>query len=553
MIMPCGPEVNEGCGVANFKPTSGKLVQLFIDTTSAERLCERKTSQREMARSARIPFSTFQKETSRYTKLKAESPSAEFFMSEAGEAFLHRLLLVLQLLFVQTGLVGASVISRFLELMELDRFVAASETHWKNVKNDVQELITKYGEQEESASIPASIDPDDMIESHLILDETFYDKYPWLVAMDSRSGFLLCETQADKCTISAWTTALTPRIKKLGIRVTEATSDRGSAVVSFTQNVLGVHSAPDVFHVQRELGRGTLRYIGSMISKSKERLVKATSKVKNDEEHAVVNDNMRSLQDKIKTLETAIDEITAKSRAFSNSYHFVCLASGSLRKPDLVERELRNTIDDIERIVNLCEVPKSLQDGLKKARNAIPQMAATIDFCWSYMDDVFSQSDCTSYEKFIIREYLLPYNYLQCFSSKRPSDEKKRILAEADRINNIAESKLADLEPERLSLLKSIAIKIAQIFERSSSAVEGRNGQLSLRHHALHNISERSLNVLTILHNYFIERDDGTTAAERFFGKKPSSLLEYLIKNAPLPAKPRARSKSEPAARAAAG
>lgn len=47
--------------------------------------------------------------------------------------------------------------------------------------------------------------------------------------------------------------------------------------------------------------------------------------------------------------------------------------------------------------------------------------------------------------------------------------------------------------------------------------MEGRNGQLSLHHHGKHHLSERKLSALTAMHNYFIRRPDGTTAAERFF------------------------------------
>jgi hypothetical protein len=43
---------------------------------------------------------------------------------------------------------------------------------------------------------------------------------------------------------------------------------------------------------------------------------------------------------------------------------------------------------------------------------------------------------------------------------------------------------------------------------------------------------------LTILHNYYIERPDGTTAAERFFGTKPKDLFQHLINNIELLPRP---------------
>ena len=85
------------------------------------------------------------------------------------------------------------------------------------------------------------------------------------------------------------------------------------------------------------------------------------------------------------------------------------------------------------------------------------------------------------------------------------------------------------------------ALTCAEIFQRSSSCVEGRNGQLSLKNHSFHNISKRKLKALTIVHNYFIKRPNGSTAAERFFEEKPIALFDYLLKNLDFPALPAAR------------
>ena len=43
------------------------------------------------------------------------------------------------------------------------------------------------------------------------------------------------------------------------------------------------------------------------------------------------------------------------------------------------------------------------------------------------------------------------------------------------------------------------------------------------------------------MHNFFLTRPDGTTAAERFFGATPHDLFEHLCATLPLPSRPRAR------------
>lgn len=40
------------------------------------------------------------------------------------------------------------------------------------------------------------------------------------------------------------------------------------------------------------------------------------------------------------------------------------------------------------------------------------------------------------------------------------------------------------------------------------------------------------------MHNYFIKRRDGTTAAERFFASKPRDLFEWLLEQVGLPGRP---------------
>src|SRR5207244_1698121 len=79
---------------------------------------------------------------------------------------------------------------------------------------------------------------------------------------------------------------------------------------------------------------------------------------------------------------------------------------------------------------------------------------------------------------------------------------------------------LATLPEEKRRRIEEVAQHCAELFQRSSSCVEGRNGQLSLRHHSLRRLSGRKLSVLTTLHNYFLRRADRTTAAERFFDSK---------------------------------
>ena len=89
-----------------------------------------------------------------------------------------------------------------------------------------------------------------------------------------------------------------------------------------------------------------------------------------------------------------------------------------------------------------------------------------------------------------------------------------------------------------MAVIETVARECAQLCQRSSACVEGRNGQLALRQHRLHRLSDRKLAAFTTVHNYFGQRNDGTTAAERFFGTKPKSLFDWVLVRGELPGRP---------------
>ena len=62
-----------------------------------------------------------------------------------------------------------------------------------------------------------------------------------------------------------------------------------------------------------------------------------------------------------------------------------------------------------------------------------------------------------------------------------------------------------------------------------------------MRHHSLHRLTREKLVALTAVHNYYVTRSDGTTAAERFFGSKPTDMFTWLLDRLDVPARPAAK------------
>jgi hypothetical protein len=83
---------------------------------------------------------------------------------------------------------------------------------------------------------------------------------------------------------------------------------------------------------------------------------------------------------------------------------------------------------------------------------------------------------------------------------------------------------------------------LAEVFQRSSSNVEGRNGYLSLRNHEIRGLEHpRKRACLTVIHNFLLTRPSGTTAAERFVGQKPRLMLAVILESVELPLRPSVR------------
>ena len=98
---------------------------------------------------------------------------------------------------------------------------------------------------------------------------------------------------------------------------------------------------------------------------------------------------------------------------------------------------------------------------------------------------------------------------------------------------------LAEFREGQQGQLNHQAKELAEVFQRSSANVEGRNGYLSLRNHQLRGLERpRKRACLTAMHNFFLPRADGTTAAERFCGQKPRSMFAAILASVDLPPAP---------------
>jgi len=257
-----------------------------------------------------------------------------------------------------------------------------------------------------------------------------------------------------------------------------------------------------------------------------------------------------------KAKEEAVTELTARqtrqervqnaNRAISAAYHPYDLETGEAQDAATVSAALTTPFDEIETTVQEAGLSDRSLKGIAKAQRVVVQMVATIAFFWlTVRAKVDALNLAPAVEKAVYAN-LMPAIYLQQVADK--TAEKTQRDALRQRSDALLAPLLVAESPLHLAELQTIeyvAQECVNLFQRSSSCVEGRNGQLALRHHNLHRLNDRTLGALTTIHNFYLKRVDGTTAAERFFEAKPRDLFAWLLERIDMPGRP-ARKRPRP-------
>ncbi|MBK5929966.1 DUF6399 domain-containing protein [Halochromatium salexigens] len=218
--------------------------------------------------------------------------------------------------------------------------------------------------------------------------------------------------------------------------------------------------------------------------------------------------------------------------------------------PERLGERLSAIWQRLEALAETADLPARAQAHLQKTKRLNTALLATIAFFFAMVHQRVEALNLAPAIETAVLQQLIPAIYLARVATRRSGAEARRRLA-ALSAQQLAPLRAADhpiqaLEATQRTEIEQVASDCADLFQRSNSAIEGRNGQLSLFHHSCHRLSARKLFALTAVHNFYIRRADQTTAAERFFGRAPPPLFEQLLERVPLPPRPRARAPKIP-------
>jgi uncharacterized protein DUF6399 len=517
-------------------------------------------SLRQAAKALEVPRSTLQAWRAYQESLDEHPAVVVFFQSSPGLAFLHRLVLGIHLVCTEVGACGIRLVCLLLTLTGLDRFVAASYGIQQQVNRQVEEAIVRY-RQEESARLAQDM-PTKAIT--LAKDETFTGGL-CLVAAEPKSNYIVLEQAAHARDQDTWQGLMEKALSGLNCQVIQSTSDEAPGLLAYVAHHLGAHHSPDLFHVQHELVKAVSgpmatkqRAAAKAACEAQERLEQVQGQLQEsaDAPHKrgpgrppqaaasleQLAQDAQAAHQKLERISAQREQVAQSIRHIGQAYHFVDLERGVRRNGRLIAADIQGQIDTIRSVAQHAGLSQTCLERIDKAERVVPKMQATIEFVSSYVHKQVRQLDLSPPVSYVLHAHLIPSFYLDRVAQSRTvhAGEPLRELAQRLRTPLFAPGGvLAELSEVQQNELKQQAKELAEVFQRSSSNVEGRNGYLSLRNHQLRGLDRpRKRECLTAIHNFFLTRADGSTAAERFFGQKPRSMFAAILQSVDLPPAP---------------
>ena len=517
-------------------------------------------SLRQAAKALDVPRRTLQAWRAYQASLDEHPAVVAFFHSAPGLAFLHRLVLGIHLVCTEVGACGIRRVCLLVTLAGLDRFVAASYGAQHQVNRQVEEAIVAY-RREASTRVAKDRPAQDLT----VAQDATCPGGLCLGAMAPKSHDRLLEHAAQARAQGPWPALLEQALSGLTGHMMHSTSDEAPALLADGAHALGAPHAPDVFPVQPARVKAVSgpmatqhRAAGKAATEAQKRLEqvqgqlqsaggepqkrgpgrppKDTASLEQLEQEAEV------ARQEHQRLSEQREQVAQSIRAIGHAYHFVDLERGVRRNGKLIAADIQEQIDTVRTVAQHEGLSQACLERIEKAERVVPKMQATIAFVSGYVGQQVDQLDLTPAASFAMHAKLIPSFYLDRVAQTRTvSDgEPLRELAERLRTPLFAPGgALGELSPEAQDQLHNEAKRLATVFQRSSANVEGRNGYLSLRNHQLRGLDlPRKRECFTAIHNFFLTRPDGTTAAERFFGQKPRSMFASILESVELPPAP---------------
>jgi DNA-binding transcriptional ArsR family regulator len=461
-------------------------------------------------------------------------PESSLWETEAGRAWLIRLMVATLFVFGLKRGVGAETLSDFFGRLRLEGHVGCSPSALRTVMHMLEHLLlTTAAAWEKDGIAHGEIRP--VIGA---VDETFLQRM-MLVFMDLATGYLLTEEVAVDRSFDTWFDRANERLTTFGTEVLYLVSDRAKALIKLAHTGLGCPSIPDLFHLGHDLAKGYSLCIFGRLRQAKRDLEHAKQRLETVQKKPQIDRvQVAQTQAQVALCATSVNHWQEVGCAWrqhlsnlSRILHPWRLVNSIRQTSQEVQEQLRAELKAIETLLETNGLPMK-QDTLDKVRKQLAGISALVDVWWQTVRQDLTQMAMTPRWTQWAEEGLLPLMYWQeQLRRTRCSGQKVQIVLVLQTVEEAFERHpcTRQLNPEVLTGWKAWAAEHARAFQRASSAVEGRNGYLSQMQHNHRGLPTRRYQVWTVLHNFDCRAADGTTPAVRFFRRSFPDLFESVL------------------------
>ena len=415
--------------------------------------------------------------------------------------------------------VGSDCLCEFFHLVRLQHHLGVSADSLRKQKVKVKAQIIAYAEHQQQ-----SITPSAPIEVCVGTDEVFLG-VPFLVALELSSGFILTETAADNRQYETWKAQADAALPREMFHCRQMVSDQAKALIKLALKGVGCQWIPDLFHLLLKLGQPfgstigrQLGHLSKQLTKVQTQLERARQQGKNIQE---LDAQLGQLRHQYEQMEQAQQTYHQAVHQMTTQVHPFCLEGSAFQTAHSVQAALHQPLQTLQTLAQTLGLAKATT-ALETFKQQIPAMVMGVNGWWSWVLQALEREAVSPEVSNWLLGAMLPWVYWDQQAHKTKNPQLKHIYQQAAQqaaqgfMNHPLTAALTQQHKEQWW---AWSMWMVAKFQRTSSAVEGRNGYLSRLHHNCRGLDPQTLKVLTIIHNYDLKRVDGTTAAQRLFGQ----------------------------------
>src|SRR5262245_25067941 len=313
-----------------------------------------------------------------------------------------------------------------------------------------------------------------------------------LVFMDLPSGSLLVAEVAAERTSATWKAVVDERLKPLGATILYPGSDRAKALIQLAETGFECLSMPDLLHCVHEIVKRDSLAMGRRLRHAQQELTHVETLLTRCLDRAPGRQDTGERAVLVAARRAAVQRWTEVQRPYQNHLETLsltlppfALSDSAAQTSTQVASRFQAEGEAIEALAARHQVP-AYHAVRSKVRKQWPALAALVDFWWAGVEQDLEHTGLSTPWRTWARECRLPLGYWEPQAAHTRGARRKARLRKAAAASQTAfdTHEITQRRPRQaLEEWQAWATQCVRAFQRTSSAVEDRNGYLAQIHH----------------------------------------------------------------------